>query len=214
MNVKLNDKAGTWVSGSLKLFHGPDTNKDPGKFGPAFAGFSTMANSDDRDVLVNSGEFWTIRRFALVLALLICATFPKVLIGTDTFVFRDYALFGYPLAHYHRDCFWRGEIPLWNPFNNSGLPFLAQWNTLVCYPLSLIYLILPLPWSLGMFCLVHLFVGGLGMFFLAQQFTKHPFAAAMAGIGFAFSGVSLSALIWPNVTASLAWSPWVLWLVP
>ena len=103
---------------------------------------------------------------------------------------------------------------MWNPFNNSGLPFLAQWNTLVCYPLSLIYLVLPLPWSLGIFCLAHLFLGGVGMFCLARRFTNHPFAAAIAGVGFAFSGVTLSSLIWPAITASLAWSPWVLWLVP
>ena len=80
-------------------------------------------------------EWFTPRRFASLLALLIVVLFPEVIFGDRTFIFRDFGLFGYPVAFYHRESFWRGEIPLWNPLNCSGLPFLAQWNTLVCYPL-------------------------------------------------------------------------------
>src|SRR5262245_37078438 len=101
-------------------------------------------------------------RFSLILALLILATFPEVLLGLKTFVYRDFGLFSYPLAYYFRQSFWQGEIPLWNPLNNCGIPFLAQWNTMVCYPPSLLYLLLPMPWSLNFFCLAHLFFAGLG----------------------------------------------------
>src|SRR3954462_5964594 len=97
---------------------------------------------------IPAGDFadWlTPWRFALLLLLLILAAFPELVFGAKTFLFRDYSLFGYPLAHYHRECFWRGEIPLWNPLNNSGIPFVAQWNTMVFYPLSLVYLLLPMP---------------------------------------------------------------------
>ena len=79
-------------------------------------------------------EWLTPGRFALFLGLLIFATFPGVLLGSTTFVIRDFGLFGYPLAYFHRQSFWRGELPLWNPFSNCGLPFLAQWNTLGFYP--------------------------------------------------------------------------------
>src|SRR4051812_35893588 len=81
------------------------------------------------------------RRFALLLAALVLAQFPSVVLGLETFFFRDYGFFGYPLAAYHREAFWQGEIPLWNPYNYAGLPFLAQWNTMVLYPGSLIYLL-------------------------------------------------------------------------
>src|SRR6476646_8391014 len=119
------------------------------------------------------GDAWlTPARFALFLGLFILCLFPTVLFGTQTFFFRDYGIFGYPLAAYHRECFWRGELPLWNPLSNCGLPYLAQWNTLTLYPLSLIYLILPLPWSLSFFCLLHLFIAGLGMYFLALNWTR------------------------------------------
>src|SRR4051812_478957 len=48
------------------------------------------------------------KRFSLMLGLFILVLFPGVIFGTQTFFFRDYGIFGYPLASYHRECFWRG----------------------------------------------------------------------------------------------------------
>jgi hypothetical protein len=156
-----------------------------------------------------ANDWFTPGRFAALLALLIIACFPQVIFGVETFYFRDYQLFGYPLAFYHREAFWRGEIPLWNPYNDCGLPFLAQWNTLTLYPLSLIYLLLPLPWSLSFFCLTHLFIAGMGVYFLAHRWTNNRLAASVAGIVFAFNGLTWHALMWPNDIAALGWMPWV-----
>ncbi len=154
-------------------------------------------------------DWFTPGKFAALLGLLIIACFPQVVFGLETFFFRDYELFGYPLAFYHREAFWRGEIPLWNPYNDCGLPFLAQWNTLTLYPLSLFYLLFPLPWSLGVFCLGHLFLAGMGMYFLAYRWTGNRLAAAVAGAVFAFNGLTWHALMWPNDIAALGWMPWV-----
>jgi hypothetical protein len=130
-------------------------------------------------------------RFAIFLGLLVFISFPGVLVLGHSFVLRDFGAYGLPLAHFHREVFWRGELPLWNPFNSCGLPFLAQFNTLTLYPPSLIYLLLPLPWSLSFFVLLHLFWGGLGMYFLARRWTGgHRLGAAMAGLIFAFNGLT------------------------
>ena len=89
-------------------------------------------------------ENWlTPRRFAMLLGLLMVATFLGILLGLRTFIIRDYGMFSYPAAYFQRECFWQGELPFWNPFNHFGLPFLAQWNTLALYPPALIYLLLP-----------------------------------------------------------------------
>ena len=154
-------------------------------------------------------DWLSTHRFAVVLALLVFAAFPQVVLGAQTFVYRDFGIFSYPLAQYLRECFWHGEIPLWNPLNNCGIPFLAQWNTQALYPPALFYLVFPMSWSLGVFCLLHLFWGGLGMFLLARDWTKNSFAAAFAGIVFAFNGLMLNSLIWPATVAALGWMPWV-----
>lgn len=158
---------------------------------------------DPRDAL-------TVGRFAAALALALAVLFPDVLTGAGTFVFRDYGLFSYPLAQFQRECFWDGELPFWNPLNNCGIPFLAQWSGLALYPPALFYLLLPLSWSLGVFCLLHVFWGGLGMFALTRNLTGNPVAAAIAGTAFAFGGFAQSCLMWHMTTACVSWFPWVM----
>ena len=63
---------------------------------------------------------------------LLRVSFPGIVLGSHAFVHRDSGLFGYPVAYYFRQCFWHGQLPLWNPYNNCGIPFLAQWNTMAC----------------------------------------------------------------------------------
>src|SRR6059036_373273 len=154
-------------------------------------------------------EWLTPVRFGGILALFLLGAFPKVALGLHSFVYRDYGVLAYPFIHYAHESFWRGELPLWNPLSNCGAPFLAQWGTMTLYPLSLMYLLFPLPWSLGYFCLAHLFLGALGMYFLAREWARNDFAAAFAGVAFVFNGVTLSCLIWPNYLVALGWMPWV-----
>src|SRR6266496_646484 len=148
----------------------------------------------------SSKEFLTLPRFAIGLALLVTVAFMDVVFGWRSFFTRDFANFGYPLAYHVQQSYCEGEIPLWNPYNVAGLPFLAQWNTLALYPLSLLYVLLPLPWSLNIFNLLHLYLGGLGMFCLARRWLRHGAAAGVAGVSYAFSGLLVSALIYPNNT--------------
>ena len=154
-------------------------------------------------------NWFTPLRFGILLALLIFAAFPQVLLGLQTFVIRDYGFFSYPVAFFQQECFRHGELPFWNPYNYCGTPFLAQWNTMPLYPPALIYLALPLAWSLSFFCLLHLWFAGFGMFQLARRWTDNDFAAAFAGVAFAFNGLTLNLLMWPSHIATLSWMPWV-----
>jgi Bacterial membrane protein YfhO len=154
-------------------------------------------------------NWFTPLRFGILLTLLIFAAFPQVLLGLQSFLIRDFGFFAYPLAHFQRDCFWHGELPFWDPYNYCGVPFLAQWNTMPLYPPALIYLLLPLTWSLSFFCLLHLWLAGFGMYRLARRWTGNNFAAAFAGVAFAFNGLTLNLLMWPSHIATLSWMPWV-----
>jgi hypothetical protein len=157
---------------------------------------------------------WTLGftpgRLALIIVLFLVGAYPEVVLGTHSFFYRDFGLFTYPTAHFARESLWRGQWPLWNPLNNSGIPFLAQWNTTVCYPLSLFYLLLPLPWSLNWFCLAHLVLAGLGMYWLALRWTGDRFAASVGGLAFALNGLSFNCLMWTSNLGALAAMPWVL----
>ena len=148
-------------------------------------------------------------RFALLIGCLLLAAFPKVLLGLEAFYYRDYGVWGYPLAFHQHESFWRGELPLWNGLSNCGAPLLAQWGTMTLYPFSLIYLIFPLPWSLTWFCFGHLLLGSIGMYSLCFRWSGSRAAAALAGTGYIFNGLMFSCLIWPSYLVALGWMPWV-----
>ena len=171
---------------------------------------TASAAQSQTDASIRSKEFFTLPGVAMGLAILVAVAFTDVAFGWRSFFTRDFANFGYPLAYHVQQTYRAGEIPLWNPFNVAGLPFLAQWNTLALYPLSLVYVLLPLPWSLNFFNLLHLYLGGVGMFCLARRWMNHGAAAGVAGVGYAFGGLVVSALMWPNNTAALGWLPFVL----
>ena len=154
-------------------------------------------------------EAFTPGRLALLIAALLFALYPGVLLGTHTLFNQDFGLFTYPVAHYARESFLHGEWPLWNPLSQCGVPFLAQWNTSACYPPSLIYLLLPLPWSLNFFCLAHIVLACMGMYRLASCWTQDRLAASVAGLGFAMSGLLLNSMLWTSNLAAMAWMPFV-----
>jgi hypothetical protein len=155
-------------------------------------------------------DIFSPKRFYIVLAVFLVGSFLGPFTGVESFFYRDFGVLGYPTASYHREMFWRGELPLWNPYSNCGVPFLAQWGTMTLYPFSLIYLLLPFPWSLNFFCLAHLWFGAVGVFRLAQRWTNSNRAAATASVLFLFNGITLSSLSWANYTVAFAWAPWII----
>ena len=157
-------------------------------------------------------DWFTPRRFAAFLLLAFVLAFPGIWMGTETFFRSDYGVMAYPSAHYLRESLRAGELPLWNPLSNCGAPFLAQWGTMCLYPGSLFFVSLPMPWALGVFCLLHLWLGGLGARALAERWTGSRFAAAVAGTAFALNGASLACITWPNYCVALGWLPWIILL--
>src|SRR5487761_1897214 len=155
----------------------------------------------------DADEFWTLRRFLLVLAAVVLAVFPKVALGLTTFFFHDSGTLGYPGAFYFQRSLLHGELPLWNPYSHCGVPFLAQMGQ--WYPANFLCVLLPLPWSLNVALPLHLLLGGGGMYALARRWGAGGFAASFAGMAYAFSGVSFSCFQWSNYIASLGWLPWV-----
>ena len=169
-------------------------------------------NSDTPGWRTDFDREFTAARLALLLGALMLVSYPDILLGTHAFFYRDTGQFGFPVAYYLRDCFWRGEVPLWNPYNNCGIPFLAQWNTLALYPPSLFYELLPMPWAMNFFILGHVFLAAIGMYFLALRWFGNRFAASFAGLMFAWNGLALNCWMWPCHIAALGWMPWVVLL--
>ncbi len=153
-------------------------------------------------------------KIALFFVVVVGICFPGPLSSITSFVYRDFGVMGWPTAEFARDAFWKAEFPLWNPYSNCGVPFLAQWGTMVLYPPSLLYYVIPLPWGLNLFELVHLVWAGLGgwMFFRSRALSDD--ATLVGSTAFVFCGIGLATLTWPNYVAAYSWVPWLAMMLP
>lgn len=151
---------------------------------------------------------YSLAQTSLFLGLALLVSFGPVLLGQKTFFYRDYGVMGYPTMVFLADAIASGQFPLWNPYSNMGAPYLAQWGTMVCYPPSYLMALLPQPWGLNLFCLVHLWMGAVGAFLLCRRLVFARWPSAFAAFAFLYSGVTLASLTWPNYTVALAWLPW------
>jgi hypothetical protein len=169
-----------------------------------------MANPEKNGPEASGAADWLNGwRFSVLLGGLLLISFFPVLLGGQAFFHRDYGFLGYPFAYFNQQTLLGGSLPHWNPFIHCGVPHFAQWNTMVLYPGSLIYVLFPLPWSLAWFCILHLLLGGIGMHRLGREMTGCDFAAAFGGVAFPFSGLILGSVIYPNYLVAFAWLPWL-----
>ena len=73
----------------------------------------------------------------------------------------DLVLENYPWKKFILESLRAGEIPLWNPYQFAGEPFLAAGQSSALYPFSIIYYLIPLPRAYGVFTIVQFFLAGL-----------------------------------------------------
>ena len=102
------------------------------------------------------------------------------------------------------------QIPLWNPYILSGVPFLAAGQHSALYPFSLIFYIFPLARAYGLFTVSQLLLAGLSLYFYARAIKLSRLAAAAGGLVFAFSGFFLVSTVFPMIIAVAAWLPFTL----
>ena len=129
------------------------------------------------------------------------------------FYLRDLATYFWPHHLWLRRTVWSGNLPLWAPEPGLGYATIADPNLQLLFPLTIAARIL-LPDVIGFNLMVALPVplAALGAFcFLRRRFTAP--AAAAGALVFALSGPFLSTVSAPNLSASTALVPWVLWAI-
>jgi len=126
----------------------------------------------------------------------------------------DLVLQNFQWKSFIRESINRGEIPLWNPYQFSGIPFFAAGQQSTLYPFSILYYVLPLPAAYGWFTVSQLWLAGVCMYLLARGLgvTRRP-AAALSGITFQLSGFFLASAVFPMMIAAAAWIPLLVLMV-
>jgi O-antigen/teichoic acid export membrane protein len=112
-----------------------------------------------------------------------------------------------------RESFAGGELPLWNPYLFTGVPFLAAGQHSALYPFSIIYYVLPLDKAYGWFTVSQLWLAGLFMYLFARGLGIGRFGATITGIAYQLSGFFIASVVFQMVIAAAAWLPFLLLMV-
>lgn len=106
----------------------------------------------------------------------------------------------------------KGEWPLWNPFNFSGNPLLANFQTAAFYPLNIV---LFLPFNLGwtIFIVLQPLLGFVFMYLFLRQKKLSPVSCIFGSIAFSYSLYMTVWLEWGNIGHTFIWLPLILFTI-
>ncbi|HZN36755.1 MAG TPA: YfhO family protein, partial [Pirellulaceae bacterium] len=125
----------------------------------------------------------------LAVAIPIAVLLGPLLVTDRSFAMRDAAHFYYPLFAWCARQWSAGSVPLWNPYENCGLPVLADASSSIFYPGKLLFL-LPVNFALRykLYVVLHVVLAAAGSYALARHWKASPQAAALAAIAYSCGG--------------------------
>lgn len=115
----------------------------------------------------------------------------------------------YPWYAFINECGTKGELPLWNPYESFGTPFLALWRTRALSPFSLPIYFLPLCKGIGISIFFKILIAGLCAYYAARRFHFAPAFALLPALTFQMSGILLVGH-WHPASDVLPWFPLLL----
>lgn len=105
-----------------------------------------------------------------------------------------------------------GLIPLWNPHQFSGTPFLANGQSAIFYPLGFPFWLFDTARSFGLSAFLHMLLASDGAYFLARRWNLSRAAALLGAIGFSFCGYLAAWIVLPTLSNTASWLPLLLLL--
>ena len=103
------------------------------------------------------------------------------------------------------------HLPLWNPYYYSGHPFIANPQTFVFYPVTLVYALLPLPWAFNIDTLLHIYLAAAGIYCLVLLVTESKSAGLASAVVYSLSGYFMNRIYAGHLTMihTAALLPWI-----
>ena len=147
----------------------------------------------------------------LLLLLVLLLSYSRLAFSNGILVGYDLLTYFYPLQSFAAFSLHEGRLPLWNPYLFGGVPFLANIQTAVLYPLNFpIHLWAP-PQATEIIVLLHLWLAGSFMYLFARQGLRlHPLSALVAALAYMLSGFLSAQVGHVNQLSAAAWLPLLL----
>ena len=102
-----------------------------------------------------------------------------------------------------------GNLPLWNPYIFSGVPFFESMQPALMYPLNWIYLIFPLRQAINIEIVLHVFLSGIFMYLWVVYRGYSKIAGILSGTLFMFCGAHFMHIMAGHLSnlSTMIWAP-------
>lgn len=103
-----------------------------------------------------------------------------------------------------------GHLPLWNPYNFSGTPLLANFQSSAFYPLNFLFFIMPFEYAFSFLIFLQPLLAGLFLYMYLRNLGLKESPSFIGAISFSFSGFFIAWLEWGTVLHTALYLPLVL----
>ncbi|MCX5701192.1 MAG: YfhO family protein [Candidatus Omnitrophica bacterium] len=131
--------------------------------------------------------------------------FANIIFSNNIFSFRDLSRYYYPLRLFAFSQIKDGSFPFWNPYISCGHPILASLQSVILYPMSVVYLIFNFDFAFNFFIILHIFLGGVFFYLLMRELKFLHCSALISAVVFMFAGYLIGVV---NLTTTLAAAIW------
>jgi hypothetical protein len=113
----------------------------------------------------------------------------------------------YPWKHFTIKWLKNGQIPYWNPYNFSGNPHVANFQSAVFSPFNLLYFIFPFIDAWSIIVLLQPLLAGIFTFTYLREFKVSKSGSLIGSISFMFCGFMVVWMAYGTLSMSIAFLP-------
>lgn len=106
-----------------------------------------------------------------------------------------------------------GRLPLWNPYNFSGTPLLANDQSAVFYPLNILYFLLPFNIAWTALVVLQPILGSIFFFLFATTIGISAWGGVLGAIAFNYGSFANVWMEFNTVWHTILWLPLILWCI-
>lgn len=141
--------------------------------------------------MIKSRDLNHLLFFAIAVLIFFSGT---IVLFSRTYYIRDLTYIFHPWKSLCSEMIQKGEMPLWNPYAYCGMPLLANLQSAVFYPFSILFYFFSFPIALKMFHYFHLLLAGFYAYLFARNINLSKWASSGTMIVFAFNGFLITKL--------------------
>lgn len=148
----------------------------------------------------------------ITLFVLICLSYPGWF-SSAAMSFDDLTRLNAPQRMFVGEMFRHGQLPLWNPFNFGGQPFLAAGQSGPLYLPNLIFAIAPISVALKLSYVFHATVAAISLYLITFRLTRQRTGSVVSGLVFVTSGFMLGHQIHTQMYDAMSFVPLALYFL-